>query len=99
MQNYYNLMYREDEREMLPLCLSEGLRPRRGRRSRAASWHVHGQRNRRPSAPGPYSPAWSSTKTTAEIDKAVVDRTHEVARDRGLTPAQMAHGLVAHKRR
>jgi aryl-alcohol dehydrogenase-like predicted oxidoreductase len=25
MQNYYNLMYREDEREMLPLCLSEGI--------------------------------------------------------------------------
>lgn len=25
MQNHYNLMYREEEREMLPLCLSEGI--------------------------------------------------------------------------
>src|SRR3984893_2980984 len=25
MQNHYNLLYREEEREMLPLCLSEGV--------------------------------------------------------------------------
>src|SRR6201996_7729262 len=25
MQNYYNLIYREEEREMMPLCLSEGV--------------------------------------------------------------------------
>jgi 1-deoxyxylulose-5-phosphate synthase len=25
MQNHYNLMYREEEREMMPLCLSEGI--------------------------------------------------------------------------
>ena len=91
MQNYYNLMYREDEREMLPLCLSEGIAPRRGRRSRAASWHVHGPMNRRPSVPRPISsPRVVFAKTTAEMDKAVVDRTHDVARDRGLPAAQIA---------
>jgi aryl-alcohol dehydrogenase-like predicted oxidoreductase len=25
MQNHYNLLYREEEREMMPLCLSEGI--------------------------------------------------------------------------
>jgi aryl-alcohol dehydrogenase-like predicted oxidoreductase len=25
MQNHYNLLYREEEREMLPLCLEEGV--------------------------------------------------------------------------
>ena len=25
MQNHYNLVYREEEREMIPLCLDEGL--------------------------------------------------------------------------
>ena len=25
MQNHYNLLYREEEREMLPLCLDEGI--------------------------------------------------------------------------
>ena len=27
MQNHYNLIYREEEREMMPLCVSEGLGP------------------------------------------------------------------------
>ena len=25
MQNHYNLIYREEEREMIPLCLEEGI--------------------------------------------------------------------------
>ena len=25
MQNHYNLLYREEEREMLPLCLDQGI--------------------------------------------------------------------------
>jgi 1-deoxyxylulose-5-phosphate synthase len=91
MQNYYNLMYREDEREMLPLCLSEGIA--------TTPWS--------PLARGKLARPWTDeppterartdqfarvvfAKTTAEMDKAVVDRTHEVARDRGLPAAQIA---------
>ena len=36
MQNHYNLVYREEEREMLPLCLDAGVGVIRGVRSRAA---------------------------------------------------------------
>jgi aryl-alcohol dehydrogenase-like predicted oxidoreductase len=91
MQNYYNLMYREDEREMLPLCVSEGIA--------TTPWS--------PLARGKLARPWSEepatergktdqfarvvfAKTTAEMDKAVVDRTHEIARDRGLPAAQIA---------
>ena len=91
MQNYYNLMYREDEREMLPLCLSEGIA--------TTPWS--------PLARGKLARPWTDqppterartdqfarvvfAKTTAEMDKAVVDRTHEVARDCGLPAAQIA---------
>ena len=38
MQNHLNLLYREEEREMLPLCRSEGIGVIPGRRSRAAGW-------------------------------------------------------------
>jgi len=91
MQNYYNLMYREDEREMLPLCVSEGIA--------TTPWS--------PLARGKLARPWSEepataraktdqfarvvfAKTTAEMDKAVVERTHEVARERGLPAAQVA---------
>ena len=36
MQNHYNLVYREEEREMIPLCLDEGVGVCRGARSPAA---------------------------------------------------------------
>jgi aryl-alcohol dehydrogenase-like predicted oxidoreductase len=63
MQNYYNLMYREDEREMLPLCVSKESRRHPGRRLRGASWRGHGRRNRRRRAPRPInSLAWCSRR-------------------------------------
>ena len=37
MQNQYNLAYREEEREMIPLCLSRGVGLIRGARSPAGS--------------------------------------------------------------
>ena len=38
MQNHYNLLYREEEREMIPLCRAEGLGLIRGARWPVASW-------------------------------------------------------------
>ena len=37
MQNHYNLVYREEERETIPLCMDQGLGIIRGALSRAAS--------------------------------------------------------------
>ncbi|MCB2047653.1 MAG: aldo/keto reductase [Novosphingobium sp.] len=88
MQNHYNLLYREEEREMVPLCLEENIgmipwSPLGGGRlvgtheaktTRATSKSVTGGigRFQRPS------------------DQAVVDALAEVARERGESPAQVA---------
>jgi aryl-alcohol dehydrogenase-like predicted oxidoreductase len=98
MQNYYNLLYREDEREMLGLCQSEGIA--------VTPWS--------PLARGRLARPWTEepttaraktdqfarvvlSKTTAEMDKAVVDRTLQVARDRGLPAAQVAMAWLLSK--
>jgi aryl-alcohol dehydrogenase-like predicted oxidoreductase len=90
MQNYYNLLYREDEREMLRLCLSEGIG--------TTPWS--------PLARGKLARPWTDTETTerartdafgkslfaktVDMDKPVVDRTNEIAGERGVSPAQVA---------
>ena len=48
MQNHYNLAYREEEREMIPLCRDQGVgADPAGARWRAASWPATAQRRRR----------------------------------------------------
>ncbi len=80
MQNYYNLIYREEEREMMPLCLSEGVGSipwsplARGRLARP--WADEPQTDRAKTdafAKGLYE------KTVAQ-DKPIVDRVNEIAR-------------------
>jgi 1-deoxyxylulose-5-phosphate synthase len=46
MQNHYNLLYREEEREMLPFVMRRASVSSPGARWRAAAWRVHGKRNR-----------------------------------------------------
>lgn len=58
MQNHYNLLYREEEREMMGLCLSEALASFLGVLSLVADWPVRG-RAERPSALKPISLAKS----------------------------------------
>jgi aryl-alcohol dehydrogenase-like predicted oxidoreductase len=90
MQDYYNLLYREEEREMLRLCLSEGIG--------VTPWS--------PLDRGRLTRPWSDTPVTdrarndafakrifaksVALDKPVVDRVMEVARDRGVPPSQIA---------
>ncbi|NBD23753.1 aldo/keto reductase [Paenibacillus glycinis] len=89
MQNYYNLLYREEEREMLPLCESEGIGVTpwsplaRGRLSRP--WE-DGQRTERAKTDS-YA---AQTNINADMVKPVVDRLAEVAGNRGLPMAQIA---------
>jgi aryl-alcohol dehydrogenase-like predicted oxidoreductase len=97
MQNYYNLLYREEEREMLRLCSAEGIG--------VTPWS--------PLARGRLARPWSEepltdrAKTdnfartlytkTAAMDKPVVDRVNEVAGQRGVPPSHIALAWLLHK--
>jgi aryl-alcohol dehydrogenase-like predicted oxidoreductase len=90
MQNHYNLLYREEEREMLGLCASEGIGVlpwsplARGRLARP--WEERAGTGRAASdefGKGLYA-------RTEEADRAVVDRVGEVAGARGLPRARVA---------
>jgi len=43
MQNHYNLLYREEEREMMPLCQAEGIGVLPWSRSRVDVWRARGR--------------------------------------------------------
>ena len=89
MQNHYNLLYREEEREMIGLCQSEGIG--------VIPWS--------PLARGRLARPWQSESTTRnetdyyakaiyshteETDHRVVDRLGQVAEKRGLPRAEIA---------
>ncbi len=90
MQNHYNLVYREEEREMLPLCLEEGIGVIPW--SPLARGFLAG--NRRAEDRG--DTARAKTDTFAhdlyytDADFAVADRNADVAAQRGVSPAQVA---------
>ena len=92
MQNYLNLLYREEEREMLPLCNAEGIglipwSPlARGRLTRP--WEASTARSQ--------TDAFGKT-LFEEGDRAVVDRLAEVAGARGLPMARIALAWVLAK--
>ncbi len=96
MQNHYNLIYREEEREMLPLCRAEGIGIIPW--SPLARGFLAGNRNR-PSAPTDAKDGASLRAKTddyahdlyyGKADFRVVDRVIEIARNRGATAAQIA---------
>ena len=90
MQNYYNLLYREEEREMLPYCADTGVG--------CIPWS--------PIARGALARPWNDRTTTreksdkflhglvrsrdSEVDKVIVDRLEEVAKKRGVGMATVA---------
>jgi aryl-alcohol dehydrogenase-like predicted oxidoreductase len=89
MQNHYNLLYREEEREMMPLCQSEGIG--------VIPWS--------PLARGRLARPWQTETTkryetdqfgmklysqTQEADRKIVDRLGEIAGRRGVARAQVA---------
>ncbi|KAK8213743.1 NADP-dependent oxidoreductase domain-containing protein [Phyllosticta capitalensis] len=96
MQNYYNLLYREEEREMIPYCKETGVG--------LTPWS--------PIARGVLTRPWNSRGTTREqtdgflkaligrenqVDKAIVDRVEEIAKKRGTTMAAVATAWVMGK--
>jgi aryl-alcohol dehydrogenase (NADP+) len=91
MQNHYNLVYREEEREVNPLCLDEGLGLLPW--SPLARGFLAG--NRKPGADrGDTSRAktddFAHSMYYSESDFRVVDRVTAVAKNRGVSNAQVA---------
>jgi aryl-alcohol dehydrogenase-like predicted oxidoreductase len=89
MQNHYNLMYREEEREMIPLCLDQGVGviPY----SPLARGLLSGSRERtgQPrTARSGNDPLAGETYTGDDFD--VIDVVRKVAADREVPPAQVA---------
>ncbi|OJJ79154.1 aldo/keto reductase [Aspergillus glaucus CBS 516.65] len=90
MQNYHNLIAREEEREMIPYCVDTGVG--------VIPWS--------PMARGVLARPWGSRSTTreatdgalkmlirsreTETDKAIVDRVEELAKKKGVSMAQVA---------
>ncbi|MDE2983031.1 MAG: aldo/keto reductase [Gemmatimonadota bacterium] len=91
MQNHYNLVYREEEREMMPLCVEEGLGVipwsplARGllTGSRARGSHESSVRDE-------HDASMADELYDHESDWDVVDATLRVARRRGVEPVQIA---------
>src|SRR3954454_14730595 len=90
MQNHYNLIYREEEREMIPLCLDQGVGVIPW--SPLARGVLAGNRTRegekRTTRAG--SDGFSDYLYAQPTDFDVVDRVAEVAGERGVPPAQVA---------
>jgi aryl-alcohol dehydrogenase-like predicted oxidoreductase len=95
MQDYYNLLNREEEREMHPLCADEGIGVipwsplARGRLTR--DWDVQTER----SGTDDLMPVLYAT--TEAADRKVVERVAEVAAKRGVPRAQVALAWVLAK--
>jgi aryl-alcohol dehydrogenase-like predicted oxidoreductase len=91
--NHCNLIYREEEREMLPLCRAEGIAVipwsplARGKLTR--DWDERTER----SESDPFGRQLYAS--TEEADRRVVDAVARVARERGVPRAQVALAWVA----
>lgn len=90
MQNYYNLLYREEEREMLPLCKEEGIGVIPW--SPLARGHLARPWKKQKDTPRAESDAFGKTlyEKTEEDDKKVVDAVTKIAKARGISQAQVS---------
>jgi aryl-alcohol dehydrogenase-like predicted oxidoreductase len=95
MQNHYNLLYREEEREMIPLCadksvglipwspLARGMLARGSAVTTRAKTDVYATNLYGPDLPG--------------ADRAIISAVQSVASARGVPPAQVALAWLWHK--
>jgi aryl-alcohol dehydrogenase (NADP+) len=92
MQDHYNLLYREEEREMLPLCAAEGIGVipwsplARGRLTR--DWDEATER----SATDEFG-----KRLYSKDDRAIVEQVRSIAEKRGLPRAQVALAWLCSK--
>jgi 1-deoxyxylulose-5-phosphate synthase len=90
MQNHYNLIYREEEREMIPLCADQGVAvlPYSPLARGVLTGNRGRQGERRTTRAG--DDPLSDERYNSPSDFDVVDRLTEVAAARGAPPAQVA---------
>jgi aryl-alcohol dehydrogenase-like predicted oxidoreductase len=97
MQNHYNLLYREEEREMMPLCQAEGIGVipwsplARGRLTRPWNQKENTERGKTDEF------GKKLYGNTEESDRVVVQRVAEVAKKRGVPQAQIALAWMLQK--
>jgi 1-deoxyxylulose-5-phosphate synthase len=91
MQNHYNLIYREEEREMIPLCIDQGVA--------IIPWSPLARGffagNRRPTDRGEMTKRaqtdqFAKTMYFREDDFAVAEAVEKVSKERGVSPTQIA---------
>jgi 1-deoxyxylulose-5-phosphate synthase len=97
MQDHYNLVYREEEREMIPQCLDQGVAVLPW--SPLARGLLAGTRTREGEklTMRAQTDAFGDSLYTPEVDFTVVDRAAEVAGARGVPTAQIALAWLLHK--
>jgi aryl-alcohol dehydrogenase-like predicted oxidoreductase len=92
MQNHYNLIYREEEREMIPFCRAEGIGVLPW--SPLARGLLAGSRKAGTARSKDDDYAY---KLYSSADDRVVDCVAQLAKERGLPPAQIALAWMLHK--
>ncbi len=95
MQNHYNLIYREEEREMLPLCLEEGIgvtpySPLASGRLARAKAETSTRLDTDPVAKSKYD-------ATADADAIVIERVAEIAEKHAVPMAHVSLAWMRHK--
>jgi aryl-alcohol dehydrogenase-like predicted oxidoreductase len=97
MQNHYNLVYREEEREMIPQCLDQGVGVIPW--SPLARGMLTGNRTRSGEklTTRAQTDAFADSLYKPETDFDVVERADEVASERGVSTAQVALAWLLHK--
>jgi len=97
MQNHYNLIYREEEREMIPLCLDQGIGIIPW--SPLARGFLAGNRKRgeKSASLREQHDGYGHGLYYAEADYVVADRVVEVAARKGVLPIQVALAWVLGK--
>ena len=97
MQNHYNLVYREEEREMIPQCIDQGVAvipwSPLARGMLAGTRTRDGERRTIRSQ----TDSFGDSLYTRLEDYDVADRAAEVAAERGVPPAQVALAWLLHK--
>jgi aryl-alcohol dehydrogenase-like predicted oxidoreductase len=97
MQNHYNLVYREEEREMIPQCIDQGVGilpwSPLARGLLAGNRTREGERLTTRADTDPFG----DSLYTPEVDFDVVNRVGEVASARGVSQAQVALAWLLHK--
>jgi len=97
MQNHYNLVYREEEREMIPLCIDRGIGVIPW--SPLARGFLAGNRTRQQqgTTERAQTDEFAHQMYYTDSDFDVVDRVVELAKRRNVTPAQIALAWILHK--